>query len=248
MLKNIKSQYLIKMIFTYLTEKQKLKIIKHNLNFQKIIEININNYRCFTGKYIIYKPNGIAKEYFGYSDILVFEGEYLNGERNGKGKEYSFLTSQVLFEGEYLNGKRNGKGKEYDEYYAKIKYDCEYLNGKKNGKGKEYGDGEKLIFEGEYLDDKELMGKKYSKYGKFLGEFDHTKGIGKEYNLDGYLIYEGEYLNGKRNGKGKEYFFFYNEVAFEGEYLNDLKWNGKGYDKSKNLIYELKEGKGYIKE
>ena len=122
MLNNIKSQYIIKMIFTYLTEKQKLKIINHNLNFQKIIEININNYRCFTGKYIIYETNWKGREY-DKNDILVFEGEYLNGERNGKGKEYSFLTSQVLFEGEYLNGKRNGKGKEYDDYDGKLLFE-----------------------------------------------------------------------------------------------------------------------------
>ena len=26
------------------------------------------------------------------------------------------------------------------------------------------------------------------------------------------------------------------------------KWEGKGYDKNNNIIYELKEGKGFIKE
>ena len=39
-------------------------------------------------------------------------------------------------------------------------------------------------------------------------------------------MYEGEYLGGKRNGKGKE--FRYDQLIFEGEYLNDEKWNGKG--------------------
>ena len=34
-------------------------------------------------------------------------------------------------------------------------------------------------------------------------------------------------------------------LKFEGEYKNDLKWNGKG---SNNLVYELKNGKGLIKE
>ena len=35
---------------------------------------------------------------------------------------------------------------------------------------------------------------------------------------------------------------------FEGEYLNDKKWEGKGYDLKNNIIYELKKGKGFVKE
>ncbi len=37
-------------------------------------------------------------------------------------------------------------------------------------------------------------------------------------------------------------------MRFEGKYKNDKKWNGKGYDSFCNTIYELKEGKGLIKE
>ena len=54
-------------------------------------------------------------------------------------------------------------------------------------------------------------------------QFD-TKRKGKEYNYYDELVFEGEYLNGKRNGKGKEY--VYNELVFEGEYLNGKIWNG----------------------
>ena len=35
---------------------------------------------------------------------------------------------------------------------------------------------------------------------------------------------------------------------FEGEYKNGLKWNGKGYDGKNNVVYELNDGKGYVKE
>ena len=36
---------------------------------------------------------------------------------------------------------------------------------------------------------------------------------------------------------------------FEGEYYNGYRWNGKIYDNiNNNIIYELKNGKGYIKE
>ena len=37
-------------------------------------------------------------------------------------------------------------------------------------------------------------------------------------------------------------------ILFEGEYLNDKRWNGKGYDPFNKLIYEIKNGKGLIKE
>ena len=40
----------------------------------------------------------------------------------------------------------------------------------------------------------------------------------------------------------------YCKLIFEGEFKNDLRWNGKGYDNQNNIIYELKNGKGYIKE
>ena len=63
-----------------------------------------------------------------------------------------------------------------------------------------------MRFEGQYLDDEELIGTKYDINGDIKYKLDHTKGEGKDYDLDDELCYEGEYLNGKRNGKGKEYY------------------------------------------
>ena len=114
MLENIKACSFIKKIFSLIIERKKLKIIKYNKNLQNIIDINLINYKFFSGRYIIYEKDGKGKEYNGNSDILLFEGEYLNGERNGKGKQFYF-EGYLMFEGEYLKGKRNGKGKEY--YY-----------------------------------------------------------------------------------------------------------------------------------
>ena len=37
-------------------------------------------------------------------------------------------------------------------------------------------------------------------------------------------------------------------LRFEGEYLKGKKWNGKGYDCNGNEDYEIKNGKGKIKE
>ena len=186
MLKNIKSSYFNSIIFSYIDERQKLKIIKYNKSLQKNMNISIINYKFFSGKYIIYVSNGIGKEYDGYNDTLIFEGEYSNRERNGKGKEY-YYNGNLIFEGEYLNGKRNGKGKEYDHLYEKLEFEGEFLNGKRNGKGKEYNlfTG-KLRFEGEYLNDKEWIGTRYDKDGKIIYELNNNiNGKGKEYDKYG---------------------------------------------------------------
>ena len=170
-LKDIKSIYIIKTIFSFLHEKQKLKMIVYNKELQKKLLICIGDYKYITSIYKIGEKNGKGKEYIYKTNILIFEGEYLNGRRNGKGKEY-YKNDKLKFEGEYLNGKIwNGKGYnindniEYEikdgkgyikEYYndGKLEFEGEYLNGQKNGKGKEYSyfDG-KLEFEGEYLND-----------------------------------------------------------------------------------------------
>ena len=73
-------------------EKQKLKIVKYNKSLQNNIDINIYNYKLFTGKYIIYESNGIRKEYKAEDDKLIYEGEYLNGEKKEKGKNMNFLV------------------------------------------------------------------------------------------------------------------------------------------------------------
>ena len=95
------------------------------------------------------------------------------------------------------------------------------------GKVKEYDSlFGNLLFKGEYLN----------------GE---RNGKGREYYYFSALKFEGEYLNGKRNGKGKEYDIF-GKVIFEGEYKDGKPWTGKGYKKNE-IIYELKNGKGFVK-
>ena len=37
-------------------------------------------------------------------------------------------------------------------------------------------------------------------------------------------------------------------LIFESEYYKGKRWNGKGYDANGNVVYELKDGKGYVKE
>ena len=56
------------------------------------------------------------------------------------------------------------------------------------------------------------------------------------------LVYQGQFLNGKRNGPGKEYYNNGKIIKFEGEYLNDKEWNGKGYNNKGETEYEIKNG------
>ena len=133
-IKDIKSQYNIKGIFSFLNEKQKCNMIIYNKQLQNNFGINIENFKKVSGKYKIVEKNGKGKEYSLYTNKLLFEGEYSNGKRNGKGKYY-YDNGIIEFEGEYLNGKKNGTGKEY-YYNSKPKFEGEYLNGKIwNGKG-----------------------------------------------------------------------------------------------------------------
>ena len=269
MLEKAKLYYFSKIVFDCLDEKIKLKIVKYNKKMQSYINISQINYRLFSGKQIIYETKRKGKEYLKLKEEIIYEGEFLYGERNGKGKEYSTF-GKLIFEGEFIKGKRNGKCKEF--YYNKsgLKYEGEYLDGKKNGKGKEYYYEGKLLFEGEYLNGKRIKGKYYDKNENMIYKLNNSNGFGREYYSSGKILFEGEYLNGRRNGKGKEYFedgklkfegdylkgekngkgkeFVNDKIRFNGKYINGLKWDGKGYDENNNVIYELKNGKGFIKE
>ena len=94
MLEKIKSAYFFNQrLFSLIEERLKLKFMKYNKGLQKNMDISILNYKHFSGRYIIYESNGIAKEYVGETDTLIFEGEYLNGERNGKGKNFMIMVN-----------------------------------------------------------------------------------------------------------------------------------------------------------
>ena len=128
------------------------------------------------------------------------------------------IKGNIIYE--LKNGK--GKVKEYNKY-GKLIFEGEYLNGKRNGKGKEYYDyDEMLLVKPDYL----------------------TRRV-KEYNKSGDLIFEGEYLNNYKL-KGREY--INRRLSYEGDYLYNLKWNGKGYNEYGDIIYELDNGNGVIKE
>ena len=227
---NIKdiNSFIIRNIFSFLSARKKLNIIKYNKLLHNIFSVDIKDFKKISYKYKIGGKNGKGKEYF-LLNMQIFEG------KNGKRKEYLIETNILIFEGEYLNGKRNGKGKDYYDN-GKLEYEGEYLNGKRNGKGKEYYDIGRIKFEGEYKNGKIWNGKEYNINGIIELEINNGNGKGKQYYGNGKLEFEGEYLNGQRTGKGKEY-NYNGELIFEGEYLNDQR-NGKGkeyYDGKLNL-------------
>ena len=63
-LEKIKGINIIKIIFSNLNEKTKLKTIKYNKKLQKINDINLKDYKVLSGRYIEYDSPGKGKEYF----------------------------------------------------------------------------------------------------------------------------------------------------------------------------------------
>ena len=59
------------------------------------------------------------------------------------------------------------------------------------------------------------------------------------------LIYEGWFLYCYRT-KGKA--FALGHLEFEGEYLFNKNWSGEGYDRDGDVINELNNGNGTIRE
>ena len=62
MFQNIKSSYFIKLIYSFVEEVQKLKLVRYNKSIQRNLDINIINYKFFKGNYIIYESKKIVKE------------------------------------------------------------------------------------------------------------------------------------------------------------------------------------------
>ena len=139
------------------------------------------------------------------------------------------LYNYKLLSGKYIEYETKDTVKIYDMSTNSLLYEGGFKKGKKNGKGKEYH-----IYEN---------------------------------------YFEGEFFDGKRNGKGKEFYYIYvpNDpnapnipivlfemfkinfhsklhIDLEGEFLNDKKWNIKKYDENDNIMYEIKNGQGIVKE
>ena len=74
MLDSIKTIYFFQKIFSYIDDKTKLNIVKYCKNLQNKININLINYKVFSGRYIIYEANGKGKE---RNIIVIMTNQYL---------------------------------------------------------------------------------------------------------------------------------------------------------------------------
>ena len=152
---------------------------------------------------------------------MIFEGEYLNGKKwNGKVYSWSKVKLYEIKEGNrYKIESKESK----DILYNHLIFEGEFLNGKKSGYGKEYG---------------------YYKEKNEMNNNNHLLGIIPSNRF--FLKFEGEYLFDYKQ-KGKEYFRNY-KLEFEGKYALNKKWEGKGYDENVNILNELHNGNGKVKE
>ena len=239
------------------------------------------NHKIFEGEYKDDKREGKGIEY--YEKIKLYEGHFKNDQKNGNGilyirdgiKRYEGNFVNNFFHGEgklfYDNGRIQYKGKFNKGFFSEEGFYYDYEN---NGKRIKVFNGLPLIndefpkvfniyYNGGgihyaiYLNNYQLYGKEYNKWGKkiYSGELKLINmnekevekidlkeyrnnnnyivflkdGYGKSY--DYYLIYEGEYLNGIYHGNGKEYDAHTGKLKYEGEYLNGIyHGNGKEYD------------------
>ena len=125
--------------------------------------------------------------------------------------------------------------------------ECEYVNGKLMNV-LDYDKDGGIINE---LHDGNGFIKEKNQKGKITFEIEYINGTirkMKHYYNNGKLKYEEEHLNeGIKINKIKEY-YKNGQLKSDTEYLNEIKWNLREYDQNNNIINELKEGKGYIKE
>ena len=74
-MQNIKSYYILKLIFCFsgLDEKRLLRLVKYNKGIQSTLKINLSNYILLSRKYIIFGTNKKGLEYLKDNDKLIFE-------------------------------------------------------------------------------------------------------------------------------------------------------------------------------
>ena len=63
MLSIIKSSWTLKNIFYYLNDSRKFNLIVYNKELQNRLNINITDFKRYSGKYVIGDRNGKIKEY-----------------------------------------------------------------------------------------------------------------------------------------------------------------------------------------
>ena len=88
-LENIKSKYILEKLFTIVQRKTELDIVKYNKIIKNKIDININDYKEFSGKYssIYIKLKPIPKKFGNFINIKTGEERYYHIYFNYKNEE-----------------------------------------------------------------------------------------------------------------------------------------------------------------
>lgn len=134
-------------------------------------------------------PCGQGKMFY-HSGKLYHEGGFKNGWRDGEGTTYHFdIDGLAIFSAYWKNDSP------YIKEFTKDKHTIYFL------------DGEKIFYEGEWLDGlRHGQGKSYYENGQIEHEGEYAygfrNGIGKYYGRDGTFYYEGNFRDGVPYGQG----------------------------------------------
>ena len=163
--------------------------------------------------------------------------------KHGKGIEY-YENERSIYVGEFIKGNKSGNGKEFYYHYCdlnknKLLFEGEYINNYRL-RGKEYYENGKLKYEGDYLFKGRWNGKLYDYNGNILFKINDGN-VKVVEDKDKIILYIGKNLNEESlKGKVKVKEYDYNgHLLFEGEYLNDERnGNAKEYNDEGQLIFE----------
>ena len=72
----IKSEIIMRKVFSYLTTRKKWDFIKYNNKLKNRFRYNIEDYKKLCNRYLIIGRNGKGTEYLMNSKIILFEGIY----------------------------------------------------------------------------------------------------------------------------------------------------------------------------
>jgi len=174
-----------------------------------------------------------------YSKFFIFKGDYKGGKKWNGVLELYDENQNLIFKYEY----KNGKNEFHKNNHHVLILESTDKSKEEKVKGNEYNKYGELIFEGEFKNGQRYKGlsREYDRYGKkiFYGEYkDGNKFYGNEYNLNRIgeeIIFEGEFRNNIKY-KGKEYTKF-GELIYEGDFKDGKRWNGKGFNNISEFYY-----------
>ena len=230
----------------YKNEEKKIKIFNEcfqNQNYVKeLIENNLlgdsDKDKELKGK-IFSKIKDKLKEKFGinYED----EKEKKEKEEEKEEKEENYEKNSLFKFNEVTDIEEKIKVRYKENEHKNLEINDEQLNidDIKDNSSKKFSEFFIPYFKNENIE--YIWTGKYNKYNE-------KEGKGKEFDLDDNLIFEGEYEASKRI-KGIEYYIKLKGLKkYDGNYNNGKRWNGFLYDIKNENKYEIKQGKGLIKE